>query len=76
MGELHEAFGSSLTPERPRWGPAMARAVMEFAGMEVRDLREEFPRTEFFDVGAIVYYLRLVVWIVPDFNVHRIQISS
>ena len=54
----------------------MARAVMEFAGMEVRDLREEFPRTEFFDVGAIVYYLRLVVWIVPDFNVHRIQISS
>jgi len=49
----------------------MARAVMESAGMELVDLREEFPRTEFFDVGAIVYYLRLVVWIVPDFNVHR-----
>jgi len=71
MKELHDAFRGSSSAERRRWGPAMARAVMESAGLEIVDLREEFPRTEFFDVGAIVYYLRLVVWIIPDFNVHR-----
>ena len=53
----------------------MAREVMEQAGFEITDMREEFPRTEFFDVGAIVYYLRLVVWIVPDFSVDRYRSS-
>ncbi len=71
MRELRERLGVPSTPRRPHWGPAMARAVMEPAGFEITDLREEFPRTEFFDVGAIVYYLRLVIWIVPDFSVGR-----
>ena len=35
----------------------------------VTDLRHERPRTEFYDVGAVVYFLRLVVWIVPGFTV-------
>jgi SAM-dependent methyltransferase len=71
MLELREALGVPTMPSNPHWGPAMARAVMEPAGFEITDLREEFPRTEFFDVGAIVYYLRLVVWIVRDFSVDR-----
>jgi hypothetical protein len=37
--------------------------------MRVVDLRVERPRTTFNDVGAVVYFLRLVVWIVPDFSV-------
>lgn len=72
MAELASALGvTSRRPNVQRWGPAMARAVMERAGFEINDIREEFLRTEFFDVGAIVYYLRLVVWIAPDFSVGR-----
>lgn len=71
MDELRDALGVPADRSRPHWGPQMARAVMEPAGFEIMDLREEFPRTVFFDVGAIVYYLRLVVWIVPDFTVGR-----
>ncbi len=71
MTELRDGLSVPARPSRRRWGPAMARRVMESAGFEITDLREEFPRTEFFDVGAIVYYLRLVVWIVPDFTVDR-----
>jgi hypothetical protein len=26
---------------------------------------------EFFDVGAMVYYLRKVIWMVPDFSVEK-----
>jgi SAM-dependent methyltransferase len=70
MRELRDVLVQPM-PSRPHWGPAMARDVMEQAGLEITDIREEFPRTEFFDVGAIVYYLRLVVWIVPDFSVQR-----
>ena len=47
----------------------MARA--EQAGLSVTDLRTQRLRTVFNDVGAVVYFLRLVVWIVPGFTVDR-----
>ena len=31
----------------------------------------EHPRTAFYDIGAVVYFLRLVPWIVPGFTVAR-----
>ena len=39
------------------------------AGLEVVDLRTQRLRMEFFDVGAVVYVLRKVVWWVPGFTV-------
>ena len=39
------------------------------AGLEVVDLRAETMRVEFFDVGAVVWFLRKVIWTVPDFSV-------
>jgi hypothetical protein len=39
--------------------------------LEVLDLREATLRLEFFDVAAVVVYLRKVIWIVPDFTVER-----
>jgi SAM-dependent methyltransferase len=54
--------GSTRDPER-------ARAAAIDAGLRVDDLRQARLRTVFFDVGAVVYFLRLVVWIVPGFSV-------
>ena len=51
--------------------PDLARARAEEAGLAVVDLRSESLRTEFFDIGAVVYFLRKVVWMVPDFTVDR-----
>lgn len=48
--------------------PEDARATAEEAGLEVVDLRTARLRTEFFDVGAVVYFLRKVIWMVPDFT--------
>jgi SAM-dependent methyltransferase len=41
------------------------------AGLELVDVREASLRVEFFDVGAVVYFLRKVIWTVPDFTVER-----
>jgi SAM-dependent methyltransferase len=38
-------------------------------GLEVIDLKEESLPIRFFDVGAVVYFLRKVIWTVPDFSV-------
>ncbi|TDE92559.1 class I SAM-dependent methyltransferase [Occultella glacieicola] len=53
--------------------PADAVAAAEAAGLEVVDLREARLVMEFFDVAAVVVFLRKVVWTVPDFNVARFR---
>jgi SAM-dependent methyltransferase len=47
---------------------AGARRGATSAGLEVVDLRECALRVAFFDVGAVVYFLRKVRWTVPDFT--------
>jgi SAM-dependent methyltransferase len=41
------------------------------AGLDVGEPRTERLRVEFRDVGAVVYFLRKVIWTVPDFTVAR-----
>ena len=55
-------------PVNQRRSAASARAAAEAAGLEVVDLRERALRVEFFDVGAVVYFLRKVLWTVPGFT--------
>lgn len=68
VGELAE-FMMGPQPSESLRDPEMARRSAESVGMQVLDLRAERLRTVFNDVGAVVYFLRLVVWIVPDFTV-------
>ena len=70
LRELRESLGERL-PDRSERDPERARTAAMSAGLEVLDLRSERPATVFFDIGAVVYFLRLVVWIVPDFSVER-----
>jgi SAM-dependent methyltransferase len=70
--ELTEWFmGAQPTDGLHSRHPDNARAGAESAGLEVVDLRMESLRTEFFDVGAVIYFLRKVIWIVPGFSVDR-----
>ena len=68
--EVGEWFVGPWPPSDART-PERAQREAERVGLEVVDLRyEELPMV-FSDVGAVVYFLRLVVWIVPDFSVER-----
>lgn len=68
--ELVEYFLGPQSPEaRAGRDPGRARADAEAAGLDVVDLRSERLRTEFFDIGAVVYFLRKVIWMVPGFTV-------
>jgi SAM-dependent methyltransferase len=68
--EISEYF---LGPQEPDLGRRheieadQARA----AGLEIVQCRNERLRLEFFDVGAMVFFLRKVIWTVPDFTVDR-----
>jgi hypothetical protein len=45
--------------------------LAEAAGLTVLDLREAQLRTVFQDVGAVIHFLRMVIWTVPDFSIAR-----
>jgi SAM-dependent methyltransferase len=49
--------------------PKRAETAARAAGLDVTELREQALQVEFFDVGAIVYFLRKVLWTVPGFTV-------
>ncbi|WP_199199437.1 SAM-dependent methyltransferase [Amycolatopsis sp. CA-128772] len=68
--ELVEFF-LGAQPEEARQSRHPDRAVREAeaAGLRVADLRSESLRTEFSDIGAVVYFLRKVIWMVPGFTV-------
>lgn len=79
---LSQQIGAGSNRELTDWmmGPqpvsdhhraARARPGAEAAGLEVRDLRQESLRVVFEDIGAVVAFLRKVVWTVPDFTVDR-----
>jgi SAM-dependent methyltransferase len=70
-GSVREVSDFMLGPSPPSLtrDPERARILAEEVGLIVEDLRSERLRTVFNDIGAVVYFLRLVIWIVPGFTV-------
>jgi SAM-dependent methyltransferase len=56
-------------PVGRRRHPDRARQAATAAGLHVVDLRAGALRMEFFDVAAVIVFLRKVIWIVPGFTV-------
>ncbi|MET9293918.1 class I SAM-dependent methyltransferase [Streptomyces sp. NPDC003077] len=69
--ELVEFFLGPQPEARRARHPDDESAGARAAGLEVVEVRTERLRTEFFDVGAVVYFLRKVIWMVPGFTVER-----
>jgi SAM-dependent methyltransferase len=70
MSEVTEFFMGPVDRSSART-PELAIAGAQSAGLRVDDVRTARLRATFSDVGALVYFLRLVIWIVPDFAVGR-----
>ncbi|MFI8217516.1 class I SAM-dependent methyltransferase [Streptomyces sp. NPDC085932] len=72
--ELVEYFlGPQPEEARGARDPGRERAGAEAAGLEVVELRAERLRMEFHDIGAVVHFLRKVVWMVPGFTVEAYE---
>ena len=71
MAELVEHF---IGPQPQKWAelhPDTQAKQAQAAGLQIAQMRMERLRAEFLDVGAVIYFLRKVVWTVPDFTVDR-----
>lgn len=68
--ELYE-FLMGPQPPNTRREASYAVAEAETAGLEIVDLRSAALEVAFFDVAAVVHFLRKVIWTVPDFTVEK-----
>lgn len=69
--ELTEYFLGPQPEARRHRHPDLESAEARKAGLQITDLRPERLRMEFRDIGAVIYFLRKVIWIVPDFTVEK-----
>lgn len=69
MSELIEFFSGPQPQKWAEFHPDVQCEQAQAAGMQVVDIRMERLRAEFFDIGAVIYFLRKVIWTVPDFTV-------
>jgi SAM-dependent methyltransferase len=72
-GSVCELIDAIMGPQpvSPVRQPERARVAATAAGLTVLDLRTEALRMEFFDIAAVIVFLRMVVWTVPDFTIER-----
>lgn len=73
MIELTEFLLGPMPGKGAEYAPDVQRAAAEAAGLQVLQCRMERLRAEFFDIGAVIYFLRKVIWTVPDFTVERFE---
>jgi hypothetical protein len=68
--KLHELLGR-VKPDS-NWDLAHAVGGLKAVeGWHILEQREELLITRYYDVGAIVYYLKAVAWEIPDFSVEK-----
>ncbi|TKH43844.1 SAM-dependent methyltransferase [Paenibacillus terrae] len=53
------------------WTLSQALAGLESNGFEIVEQREQFPIQRFYDIGALVYYLKAIEWQIADFQPER-----
>jgi SAM-dependent methyltransferase len=71
VSELVEYFIGPQTEAWARRHPDTESAQAQAAGLQIVDMRAERLRQEYNDIGAVIYFLRKVIWMVPDFTVER-----
>ena len=51
----------------------LKRAINELkdAGLQIIRQQEEFPDSIFYDIGAVVFYLKVIQWQIEDFTVDK-----
>lgn len=73
--EINESFSVSLNIEFKNWNLTTALQELKKNNFEVLYSNEEYPIQRFYDVGALVYYLKAIPWQVPDFSIEKYEES-
>lgn len=66
---INEMLGVPINHEYADWSLKTALKELKTYNFEVIKACEDYPAQRFYDVGALVYYLKAIPWQVPNFDV-------
>jgi SAM-dependent methyltransferase len=66
--ELNTWLGAPPMHPPGAWTLRAASDALSAAGLRLTDAREEQPLLTFYDIGAVIYHLRLVTWQIRGFS--------
>lgn len=70
---INKALGAPVNHEYEHWNLTTALSELEKNHFDVLSSYEAFPTQRFYDIGALVYYLKAIPWQVPGFNVKQYE---
>lgn len=69
--ELNRLLGYNKDFNMSNWNLKYAVSELEDVGFNIIEQYEDYPLLRFFDIGAIVYYLKAVPWQIADFSIEK-----
>lgn len=69
LADLNQALGAPSYEGRATLDATSE--ALQAAGLKIVDGQEEMPEHVVYDIGALVYFLKVISWQVPDFDVDR-----
>jgi SAM-dependent methyltransferase len=66
---LSELLIDDFAPTLTQHSLSVNQTLLQGAGFEIRQCGEYFPAVKFFDVGAVVYFAKIIEWEFPGFTV-------
>ncbi|UFU00845.1 class I SAM-dependent methyltransferase [Radiobacillus kanasensis] len=67
--DINTCLGAPINPEYSHWNLDYAINELENAGFEIVHKSEYFPKQRFYDIGALLYYLKAIPWQIPGFKI-------
>lgn len=71
MKELNRVLNAPMKSEYDHWNLNYAVQELESSGFSIVGAKESFPSTRFYDIGAVIYYLKAIPWQIPNFSIDR-----
>jgi SAM-dependent methyltransferase len=68
--ELNHYFNDN-SRDKNEWCLARAVRELEDNGIKIKYKKEEFIDSRFLDIGAVIYYLKVITWQIPDFRIEE-----
>lgn len=67
--ELADLLGANYTEDE--WNVNLAAKELENAGFKITEKLTGIQHARFFDIGAVVFYLKIVPWAISDFTIKK-----
>ncbi|MFD1886055.1 class I SAM-dependent methyltransferase [Paenibacillus wenxiniae] len=65
--DINDALGAPHNDEFRHWTLAFAVEQLQEQGFRIIRKQEQFPIQRFYDIGALIYYLKAIEWQIPGF---------